>query len=161
MLTRTSKNGRITACGAISGCNSDDPCVLRNYFQMIPMRLQIRGFTVHDSPPDKAAEAQILLWKAIEDGTLDLSDDNETIVPTKFEHVPNTWLALFEGKNTGKLATKLLSKRTVSDVDRDHLAGLTAVAVKLRIERYINIHPSLKMWRYELHAVQHLVIACP
>ena len=72
------------------------------------MRLQLRGMIVHDYPPAKALEAQNLLRQAIEDGTLNVSDDNETVIPTAFENVPKTWMNLFEGSNTGKLVTKLV-----------------------------------------------------
>ncbi|KAJ4248387.1 quinone oxidoreductase [Fusarium torreyae] len=108
MLTRMSRHGRITACGAISGYNSDNPCVLHNYFHVISMRVRIQGMIIHDFPPDKASEAQDLLLRAIADGQLSLSDDNETVVPTAFEKVPETWLKLFQGSNTGKLVTQLM-----------------------------------------------------
>lgn len=108
MLARMSRNGRIAACGAISGYNSSSPCVLKNYFQIISMRLQIRGFIVLDYPPAKALETQNLLQQAIMDDKLSVSDDNETIIPTAFEDVPKTWMRLFNGHNTGKLVTKLV-----------------------------------------------------
>lgn len=31
----------------------------------------------------------------------------ETVVDSKFDEVPQTWMRLFEGKNQGKLVTKL------------------------------------------------------
>ncbi|KAH7015880.1 hypothetical protein EDB80DRAFT_833104 [Ilyonectria destructans] len=108
MLARMSRNGRIAACGAISGYNSSSPCVLKNYFQIISMRLQIRGFIVLDYPPAKALETQNLLQQAIMDDKLSVSDENETIIPTAFEDVPKTWMRLFNGHNTGKLVTKLV-----------------------------------------------------
>lgn len=107
MLARMSLHGRIVACGAITGYNSEDPCILTNYFQVISMRLQIRGFIVIDCPPQKVKEVITLFQEAIKDGRLKIGDENETVVPTSFEDVPQTWLRLFSGQNTGKLVTKL------------------------------------------------------
>lgn len=45
--------------------------------------------------------------QGIQDGKLKIGEGNETVVPTKFEDVPKTWLKLFSGDNTGKLVTKL------------------------------------------------------
>lgn len=107
MINRMSKNGRIAACGAITGYNSKKPCVLKNYFQIISMRLQIRGFIVLDYPMEEAMEAQTLLSKAIADSRLQVDSNNETVVPTDFKNVPATWLRLFSGANVGKLVTAL------------------------------------------------------
>lgn len=108
MLARMSKGGRITACGAISGYNSDNPCALKNYFHVISMRLQIRGFIVLDYPQEQAMRTQNLLRKAIEDGTLSIGEDNHTVVTCSFEDIPKTWLRLFSGQNVGKLVSKVL-----------------------------------------------------
>ncbi|KIV88768.1 hypothetical protein PV10_08413 [Exophiala mesophila] len=107
MLGRMSMYGRIVACGAITGYNSEEPCILSNYFQVISMRLQIRGFIIIDCAPKRVAEITQLFQDAIKDGRLKIGDANETVVPTAFEDVPKTWLGLFSGKNTGKLVTKL------------------------------------------------------
>ncbi|KAM6522912.1 quinone oxidoreductase [Fusarium falciforme] len=108
MLARMSRHGRIAACGAISEYNTSNPCVLKHYFHIISMRLQIRGFILFDYPPAEALEVQNLLQQAIVDGKLSVSDGNETIVSTTFEDVPRTWLRLFDGNNTGKLVTRLV-----------------------------------------------------
>lgn len=71
------------------------------------MRLSVRGFIVVDYL-HKAPETVELLVRAVQDGKLKVSDDNESVVPTRFEDIPQTWLRLFEGKNTGKLVTKLV-----------------------------------------------------
>jgi NADPH-dependent curcumin reductase CurA len=106
MLANMSMHGRVAACGAITGYNSGDPLVLKNYFQVITMRLQLKGFIVMDYL-HKAAETQALFRQAIQDGLITLGDQTETVVPTKFADVPRTWLRLFSGDNTGKLVTKL------------------------------------------------------
>lgn len=107
MLGLMSRNGRIAACGAITGYNSEDPCILENYFQIISMRLQVRGFIVLDYPLDKAMQAQKLLRRAIEDQKIHLDTKNETVVRASFQDVPTTWLRLFEGQNVGKLVTHI------------------------------------------------------
>lgn len=71
------------------------------------MRLSIRGFIVTDFLP-KAKETVQLFVRALQEGKLKISDENEHVVPTKFDQVPQTWWKLFEGGNTGKLVTKLV-----------------------------------------------------
>lgn len=115
MLGTLARHGRVVACGAISGYNDakggeDDGGVgcgpRRNWFDVITMRIRIEGFIVLDFA-DQFAETRMKLWKALEEGKLDVSE-GEYVVETKFEDVPQTWLKLFEGGNTGKLVTKLV-----------------------------------------------------
>ena len=108
MLTCMSRHGRIAACGAITSYNSEEALVLKNYFQVITMRLQLKGFVVFDYLA-KAAETIGMFVNAIQEGKLKIGEENETVVPTRFEHVPQTWLRLFEGGNTGKLVSDLRS----------------------------------------------------
>jgi len=46
-----------------------------------------------------------LLIKAWRDGQIVVSDDTESIFESRFEHIPQTWLRLFDGANKG---TKLV-----------------------------------------------------
>jgi len=48
------------------------------------------------------------LIEAVKSGKIKLGDENETVVETVFESIPNTWIMLFSGQNRGKLVTKLL-----------------------------------------------------
>ena len=107
MLTRMAKYGRVAACGAISNYNNapDRTTGLKNWFEVISMRLEIRGFIVLDYAAQipKALEE---LRKAVADGKLNI-EEGEHIERVGFEDVPKTWLKLFEGGNTGKLITAL------------------------------------------------------
>ena len=109
MLGRMARHGRIAACGAISAYNSSPDQVygIKNWFEIISMRIQVRGFIVTDFIP-RAGEAISTFRQALQDGKLKIGEENEHVVDTKFEDVPKTWLKLFEGGNTGKLITKLV-----------------------------------------------------
>jgi len=48
------------------------------------------------------------LVQAVKEGKIKVGEENETVVETKFEEVPKTWMRLFEGANTGKLVTKVV-----------------------------------------------------
>ena len=108
MLTRMAKHGRVAACGAISNYNSSGDSItgLKNWFEVISMRIKLEGFIVMDFA-DKWAEAIELFKKGVEDGRLTVTGENEHIVETKFEDVPATWMLLFEGANQGKLVTHI------------------------------------------------------
>lgn len=101
------RHGRIAQCGAVSSYNSGNSFTSKNYFLVITMRLQIKGFIVLDWL-EHAGEALDIFKKALQEGKLKIGDDNETVVDTKFEDVPKTWTMLFDGGNTGKLVTKLV-----------------------------------------------------
>ena len=69
------------------------------------MRLTCQGFIVLDFLKD-FPKAMEIFKQALADGKLQI-DEGETIVPTKFEDVPKTWLKLFDGSNQGKLITQI------------------------------------------------------
>jgi NADPH-dependent curcumin reductase CurA len=106
MFTRMAKGGRIAACGAISNYNKNASKQdgLKNWFEVISMRIQIRGFIVTDYL-SKRGEVLDIFSKAIEEGKLDIGAESEQVVPAKFEDIPKVWMKLFEGSNTGKLVT--------------------------------------------------------
>ena len=109
MLTRMKKEGRVAACGAVANYNTSSPTGLRNWFEVIMNRLEIKGFVVMDfMAQGKAPEAVWEMVKALKEGKIKVGDESETVVETKFEDVPKTWMMLFEGGNTGKLVTKLV-----------------------------------------------------
>ncbi|PKY03902.1 hypothetical protein P168DRAFT_319359 [Aspergillus campestris IBT 28561] len=79
---------------------------LKNWFQVITMRLRIQGFIVLDYAA-QAHEARAVLRRAIEEGKLVLDAESETVCSVRFEDIPAVWMKLFEGGNRGKLVTQL------------------------------------------------------
>lgn len=109
MLTRMKKGGRITVCGAITDYNRNEKSGLKIWFEVISNRIEIKGFIVMDFVAEgKAPDAVKELVAAAKEGKIKVGDENETVVDTKFEDVPKTWMSLFEGANTGKLITRLI-----------------------------------------------------
>lgn len=74
---------------------------------MISNRINILGFIVFDYI-HKATEVQELLVQAWRDGKIVVADETETVIQSRFEDVPRTWLKLFDGSNVGKLTTELI-----------------------------------------------------
>ena len=108
MLTRLKRHGRVAACGAVAEYNSSDPTGIRNWYEVISNRIEIKGFIILDFlATGKAPEAVGELIQAWKEGKIQVGEANETVVETKFEEIPMTWMSLFEGANTGKLVTKL------------------------------------------------------
>lgn len=109
MLTRMKKHGRVAACGAVSNYNTSDPTGLKNWFEIVSQRIEIKGFIILDfiasGEAPAAVKEMVQAWK---EGKIQIGDANETVVDTKFEDVPKTWMGLFEGANTGKLITNLV-----------------------------------------------------
>ncbi|KAK6068631.1 quinone oxidoreductase [Seiridium cupressi] len=103
-LTRMKKNGTIAVCGAVSGYNSDEPMPINNWFEVISMRITIRGFIMLDYL-DKAPMILQELIGAAADGRIKLQD-GETVVEARIEEQPEIWMRLFSGQNQGKLITK-------------------------------------------------------
>lgn len=107
MLGRMARFGRVAACGAISGYNNtSDAYGIKNWFEVITQRIEIRGFIVLDAGA-KIPQLVSELTQAYKDGKLKIGAENETVMPTNFEGVPQTWMKLFSGANTGKLVTKI------------------------------------------------------
>jgi NADPH-dependent curcumin reductase CurA len=75
--------------------------------EVISNRLKVLGFIVIDYI-HKAIEVQEQLVQAWNDGRIVVADETETVVQSRFEDVPRTWLKLFDGSNTGKLTTELI-----------------------------------------------------
>jgi NADPH-dependent curcumin reductase CurA len=108
MLTQLKRNGRVAACGAISDYNKGEKTGLKNWSRVITQRLNIKGFIVSDYLGDgKLLKFLEQLSDAAQSGKIKVGGESETVVDTKFEEIPNTWVKLFDGSNTGKLVTKI------------------------------------------------------
>lgn len=86
----------------------DAMLTVADWMNVVMNRLSIRGFIVTDFQP-RAQEAIDIFKKSAAEGKLKIGEDQEQVVPTKFEDIPKTWLKLFEGGNQGKLITKIVS----------------------------------------------------
>ncbi|KAL5356592.1 hypothetical protein BJX96DRAFT_171755 [Aspergillus floccosus] len=106
MIPLMAAHGRIAVCGAIANYNGQEAVALRNWFQVIFLRLRIQGFSVMDYL-GKAGEVRDILKRAVEDGKLQINDGSQTVVKAAFEDIPKVWMRLFEGANKGKLITAL------------------------------------------------------
>ena len=97
--------GRICACGSISRYNDAEPAPgPSNLFQVVPKRLQMRGFIVTDHLDRLPAfEADVKGW--IASGELRVE---ETVVDG-LENAVEAFLGLFRGENTGKMLVRLAS----------------------------------------------------
>jgi NADPH-dependent curcumin reductase CurA len=108
MLTRMKRYGRIAACGSIATYNDPGSQGIKNWFEIITNRIEIKGFIVTDAVEAGKAPAIVkAIVDKVKEGKIKIGEDSETVVPTKFEDVPKTWLMLFKGGNQGKLVTEI------------------------------------------------------
>lgn len=112
MLTRVARYGRIAACGTISNYSSAggsdvEAAGINNWFQVVVNRLEIKGFITFDLG-ERTGEYVDKLIQAVKEGKIKLSDDNNTVVDTKWEDFPRTWNLLFTGGSQGKLITNVV-----------------------------------------------------
>ncbi|KAI1775431.1 NAD(P)-binding protein [Hypoxylon cercidicola] len=106
MLTRMKRHGTVAVSGAVSSYNSAEAMALRNWFEVVAMRITVRGFIMLDYL-DKAPDILKELIGAAADGRIKLQD-GETVVEARIEEQPGIWMRLFSGGNQGKLLTKLV-----------------------------------------------------
>jgi NADPH-dependent curcumin reductase CurA len=71
------------------------------------MRIKILGF-INIDWLDHLPEVQGILVDEWKKGNLIIQDGTETVIDTRFADIPQTWMKLFEGGNTGKLITRLI-----------------------------------------------------
>lgn len=95
--------GRVVVCGAISLYNeTETPTGPRVQPLLVKNRILMQGFIVSDYAA-KFPEAIKRLSQWLEEGKLTYS---ETVVEG-FEQIPQAFIDLFEGKNTGKMVVKV------------------------------------------------------
>lgn len=108
-LARMARQGRIVACGGISDYNSKGgEYGIKNWFDIVANRLEVRGFIVSDLPPQELGALVKKLVGAAMEGKIKLDDSHLTVVDSTFEDVPKTFTLLFEGHNQGKLITHIV-----------------------------------------------------
>uniref|UniRef100_A0A8H7K2P8 Dehydrogenase FUB6 n=1 Tax=Bionectria ochroleuca TaxID=29856 RepID=A0A8H7K2P8_BIOOC len=108
MFTRLRQGGRVALCGSVSRYNNlSEKASFAHFDNVITQRLKINGFVVLDYLK-KLPDVIQIFQEAAKEGKLRVDDGSQTLVPAKFEEIPEVWLRLFEGKNQGKLVTKLL-----------------------------------------------------
>ncbi|KAK3214257.1 hypothetical protein GRF29_28g2520260 [Pseudopithomyces chartarum] len=108
MLKRIKRYGRVAVCGSISTYNDPESTNLKNWFEVIANRIELKGLIVLDAfMQGKGPEITGNLRNAVKEKKIQIEVQEETIVPTKFEDIPKTWMMLFEGGNQGKLVTEL------------------------------------------------------
>jgi NADPH-dependent curcumin reductase CurA len=99
-------NGRVIACGSISGYNDTVPRPgPSNLFEIIRRRLTIRGFIVGDWLDSRGA-FQREVGALVQEGRL---KNKETVVEG-IEHAVDAFLGLFRGENFGKMVVRLPSR---------------------------------------------------
>ena len=95
-------NARFAICGMIEGYNDPSPKSFKFIQRIIAARILIKGFLVLDYYP-RIAEFYAEMGPWVKSGAV---KSRETIVDG-LEHVPDAFLGLFRGENTGKMLVKL------------------------------------------------------
>ncbi|HKC03262.1 MAG TPA: NADP-dependent oxidoreductase [Sphingomicrobium sp.] len=96
------QNARFAICGMIEGYNDPTPPSFRFIARVIAMRIRMKGFIVLDYLP-RMAEFYGEMGPWLANGAV---KSRETVVDG-LEAMPQAFLGLFEGANTGKMLVKL------------------------------------------------------
>ena len=91
----------------IAAYNDPNSPGLKNWLEVISMRIEIKGFIVLDYLP-RMGEGLKALQEAYKKGDLKIDEQNEHVVSAGFEVIPSVWWKLFEAENRGELLTKLV-----------------------------------------------------
>ncbi|KAL2050106.1 hypothetical protein ABVK25_009609 [Lepraria finkii] len=98
MLTRMKKEGRVEACGAVANYNTSSLTGLRNWFEVITNRWEIKGFIFMEfHGAEEGAGGGVGDGQALKERKIKVGDERETLVETKFEDMPKMWMMLFGG----------------------------------------------------------------
>ena len=95
-------NARFAICGMIEGYNKGDPASFRFIMRVIAARIRLQGFIVFDYQP-RVDEFYAAMGPLLHTGQVTA---RETIVDG-LEAMPQAFLGLFSGANTGKMLVKL------------------------------------------------------
>jgi len=96
------QNARFAICGMIDGYNNLAPPTFRFIMRVIAMRIRMKGFIVFDYFP-RMAEFYSDMGPWLASGEV---KSRETVVDG-LEAMPDAFLGLFEGANTGKMLVRL------------------------------------------------------
>jgi len=95
-------NARFAICGMIEGYNAREPMAFCFIQRIIAARIQLKGFIVFDYFP-RMAEFYRDMGPWLASGAV---KSRETVVEA-LENMPDAFLGLFKGENTGKMLVKL------------------------------------------------------
>ena len=101
-LAHARRNARFAICGMIDAYNTSQPTALRYIMRIIAMRIRLQGFIFTDYMP-RMPEFYRDMGRWIAGGQVKSRD---TVVEG-LERMPEAFLGLFEGANTGKMLVKL------------------------------------------------------
>jgi NADPH-dependent curcumin reductase CurA len=101
-LAHARRNARFAICGMIDAYNSGQPTALRYIMRIIAMRIRLQGFLFTDYQT-RLGEFYSAMAPWIASGQVKSRD---TVVQG-LERMPEAFLGLFEGANTGKMLVKL------------------------------------------------------
>jgi NADPH-dependent curcumin reductase CurA len=96
------QNARFAICGMIEGYNAREPMCFRYIMRIMAMRIRLQGFIVFDYFP-RMSEFHRDMGEWLASGAV---KPQETVVEG-LEKMPEAFLGLFEGANTGKMLVKL------------------------------------------------------
>jgi NADPH-dependent curcumin reductase CurA len=96
------QNARFAMCGMIEAYNNPAPTALRFVMRVIAMRIRLQGFIVSDYLP-RMGEFYAAMGPWLADGTV---KSRETVVDG-LDNMPQAFLGLFAGANTGKMLIRL------------------------------------------------------
>jgi NADPH-dependent curcumin reductase CurA len=95
-------HARFAICGMIEGYNRTEPSTFRFIMRIVAARIRLQGFLVFDYQP-RFGEFHRDMGEWLASGAV---TSRETIVDG-LENMPDAFLGLFEGKNTGKMLVRV------------------------------------------------------
>jgi NADPH-dependent curcumin reductase CurA len=101
-LALARNHARFAICGMIEGYNRTEPTTLKYIMRVIAARIRLQGFLVFDYQP-RFGEFYRKMGKWLAEGIV---TSRETVVEG-LDNMPQAFLGLFEGKNTGKMLVRL------------------------------------------------------
>jgi NADPH-dependent curcumin reductase CurA len=101
-LALARKDARFAMCGMIDGYNASEPMALRYLMRVVAMRIRLQGFIYTDFLP-RIGEFYAGMAPLVISGQVRSRDT----VLDGLEQMPEAFLGLFEGANTGKMLVRV------------------------------------------------------